>query len=103
MSLDVAPCAPGAIGARAMSEQIKPLDAKTIGASTYRGRKAQTLLQAARHNLRDIQKEIGANSRIDASRICLNEVMAGADNPAGVAAQALSLMATSLAQQSLQI
>ena len=76
-----------------MSEQIKPLDAKTIGASTYRGRKAQTLLQAARHNLRDIQKELGANSHIDASRICLNAVMAGADNPAGVAALALSLMA----------
>lgn len=76
-----------------MSGQIKPLDAKTIGASTYRGRKAQTLLQAARHNLRDIQKELGANSHIDASRISLNVVMAGPDTPTGVAALALSLMA----------
>ena len=91
-TLDVAPCAPGACGARAMSEQIKPLDAKTIGASTYRGRKAQTLLQAARHNLRDIQKELGANSHIDATRIGLNETVAGPDTPAAVAALALSLM-----------
>ena len=75
-----------------MSEQIKPLDAKTIGASTYRGRKAQTLLQAARHNLRDIQKELGAGSHIDASRICLNEVMAGPDTPTGVAKLAQTLM-----------
>ena len=92
-ALNVAPGAPDAIGARVMSEQIKPLDAKTIGASTYRGRKAQTLLQAAKHNLRTIQKELGANSHIDASRIFLNENMAGPDTPAGVAALALSLMA----------
>lgn len=76
-----------------MSEQIKPLNAKTIGASTYAGRKPQTLLQAAKHNLRAIQKELGANSHIDATRICLNEIMAGPDTPVGVAALALSLMA----------
>lgn len=76
-----------------MNEEVKPLDAKTIGASTYRGRKAQTLLQAAKHNLREIQSELGANSHIDATRIHLNEIMAGPDTPAGVAALALSLMA----------
>lgn len=76
-----------------VAEQIKPLDAKTIGASTYAGRKPQTLIQAAKHNLRAIQKELGANSHIDATRICLNEIMAGPDTPAGVAALALSLMA----------
>jgi hypothetical protein len=76
-----------------MNEEVKPIDAKTIGASTYRGRKAQTLLQAAKHNLREIQSELGANSHIDATRIRLNEIMAGPDTPAGVAALALSLMA----------
>lgn len=76
-----------------MSMVILPLGVKTIGASTYRGRKAQTLLQAARHNLRDIQKELGANSHIDATRIGLNEVIAGPGTPTGVAALALELMA----------
>lgn len=75
-----------------MSAVIIPIGAKTIGASTYRGRKAQTLLQAARHNLRDIQNELGANSHIDATRICLNEIVAGPGTPAGVAALALALM-----------
>ena len=81
------------IGAGQMSAVIIPIGAKTIGASTYRGRKAQTLLQAARHNLRDIQKELGADSHIDATRICLNEIVAGPGTPAGVAALALALMA----------
>ena len=76
-----------------MSTVINPIAAKTIGASTYRGRKAQTLLQAAGHNLRAIQKELGANSHIDATRICLNEILAGPGTPAGVAALALTLMA----------
>lgn len=76
-----------------MSTVINPIAAKTIGASTYRGRKAQTLLQAAGHNLRAIQKELGANSHIDATRICLNEIIAGPGTPAGVAALALTLMA----------
>jgi hypothetical protein len=76
-----------------MRETIIPFGAKTIGASTYAGRKPQTLLQAAKHNLRAIQKELGANSHIDATRICLNEIMAGPDTPACVATLALSLMA----------
>jgi hypothetical protein len=80
-------------GAQGMSTVINPIAAKTIGASTYRGRKAQTLLQAAGHNLRAIQKELGANSHIDATRICLNEILAGPGTPAGVAALALTLMA----------
>lgn len=92
VSLDVACGALGAIGSFIVAEQIKPLDAKTIGASTYAGRKPQTLLQAAKHNLRAIQREMGANSHIDATRICLNSIIAGPDTPAGVAALGLSLM-----------
>jgi len=75
-----------------MSETVIPIGVKTIGASTYRGRKAQTLLQAARHNLRDIQKELGANSHIDAGRTCLNETIAGPDTPKAVVALAMGLM-----------
>ena len=68
-------------------------DAKSIGLSGYGGRKKQSLLTAARHNLRDIQKELGANSHIDAGRICLNEIIAGPGTPAGIDELALALMA----------
>jgi hypothetical protein len=71
---------------------IRP-DAKSIGLSGYGGRKKQSLLTAARHNLRDIQKELGADSHIDAGRICLNEILAGPCTPAGVNERALALMA----------
>ena len=71
---------------------IRP-DAKSIGLSGYGGRKKQSLLTAARHNLRDIQKELGADSHIDAGRICLNEIIAGPCTPAGVNELAQALMA----------
>jgi hypothetical protein len=71
---------------------IRP-DAKSIGLSGYGGRKKQSLLTAARHNLRDIQKELGAGSHIDAGRICLNEIIAGPDTPAGINELAQALMA----------
>ena len=70
---------------------IRP-DAKPIGMSGYGGRKKQSLLTAARHNLRDIQKELGADSHIDARRICLNEIIAGPCTPAGVNERAFALM-----------
>lgn len=66
--------------------------AKTIGLSGYGNRKKQTLLSTARHNLRDIQKELGADGHIDAGRIFLNQTLAGPDTPAGVVALAKSLM-----------
>lgn len=65
----------------------------TIGLSKCGGRKPSTLIQAARHNRRAIQAELGARSHIDAERIYLNETIAGPDTPAGVAALAGSLMA----------
>jgi Plasmid recombination enzyme len=64
----------------------------SIGLSTYRGRKPQTLLQAARHNKRAIQAELGAYGHIDAKRICQNEAIAGADNPKAIVVLAQSLM-----------
>ena len=64
----------------------------SIGLSTYGGRKPQTLLQAARHNKRTIQAELGAYGHIDAKRICQNEAIAGADNPKTIVVLAQSLM-----------
>jgi hypothetical protein len=64
----------------------------TIGRSTRDGRKPSTLLQAARHNRRAIQAELGADSHIDPERICLNETLAGPATPAEVVALAHSSM-----------
>lgn len=50
------------------------------------------VLVAAKHNLREIQAEIGADSRIDHTRIGLNKILAGAATAADVAAYAELLM-----------
>lgn len=47
---------------------------------------------AAKHNLREIQAEIGANSHIDHTRIGLNVILAGAATAAEIAAIAESLL-----------
>lgn len=47
---------------------------------------------ATRHNLRELQAELGAGSHIDHTRIGLNQVLAGPDTAAGVAADAEGLM-----------
>jgi Plasmid recombination enzyme len=47
---------------------------------------------AARHNLREIQAEQGANSHIDSTRTYLNIVLRGADNAEGVASLAVQEM-----------
>lgn len=53
-------------------------EVKSIGLSVRKGRKPQNLLVAARHNLREIQAENGADSnKIDARRMHLNEVLIG--------------------------
>jgi hypothetical protein len=75
-----------------MSRAILPPESKTIGLSTKGRRKPQTLLAAARHNLREIQKELGAGGHIDATRIHLNNIMAGPDTAAAVVALAAQMM-----------
>lgn len=50
------------------------------------------ILSAARHVLREIQAELGADAHIDASRMHLNQVLAGPPSAAEVDALALSLM-----------
>lgn len=60
-------------------------EVKSIGMSTRNGRKPQTLLVAARHNLREIQAENGADhGKIDSSRTHLNEVLLGPATAKGV-------------------
>jgi Plasmid recombination enzyme len=51
--------------------------AKTISMSKRFGRKPCSLLSAARHNLREIQSELGADGRLDVGRIVMNEVLMG--------------------------
>ncbi|MBS1189670.1 MAG: hypothetical protein H6R10_1462 [Rhodocyclaceae bacterium] len=49
-------------------------------------------LNAAKHNLREIQAEIGADKHIDASRIRQNRILAGPSSAAEVAASAESML-----------
>ena len=66
---------------------------KTIGLSTRMKRKPQTLLHAAKHNLREDQKERGSRSHIDPTRSQLNRRIAGPALPADVVALAQARMA----------
>jgi hypothetical protein len=74
-----------------MSEFMIRPEAKSIGLSGYDGRKKQSLLAAAKHNLREIQKEIGADRHIKPERICLNEILAGPATAAEVEALAQAM------------
>lgn len=64
----------------------------TVGLSKRNGRKPSTLMQAIRHNRREIQAELGAHSHIDATSTQHNETIAGAGNAAAVVALAQSLL-----------
>lgn len=67
--------------------------AKTIGLSKRDGRKPCSLITAARHNLREIQAEMGADGRLDIERLKFNEVLMGpsiASDVASVAQQKLN-------------
>jgi hypothetical protein len=56
------------------------LGLKSIGMSRCGGKKASSLLDAARHNRREIQAEFGASAHIDPTRTSLNEVLLGPDS-----------------------
>jgi hypothetical protein len=66
--------------------------AKGISASVRNGRKPSSLMVAARHNLREIQAEQGANGHIDPKRTAGNVILVGPDNAAGVKAEADRLL-----------
>lgn len=74
-------------------ENVGFLNFKTISLSAVKSHKPCTLLQAARHNLRQIQAELGANSRIDARRMGENRILAGPETAAEVVAMADKLKA----------
>lgn len=76
-----------------MSESVAHFAVKSIGMSRVKGRKPCTLLEAVRHNLREIQAEQGAAGHIDPRRSVLNRVMAGPAIAADVQALATSLWA----------
>lgn len=67
---------------------------KTIGLSRTNGRKPCTLLEAFRHNTRQIQAELGAVGHIDPKRMRDNIIMHGPVNANEVQAQADALLAS---------
>ncbi len=76
-----------------MAGDVAYFAAKTIGMSRVNGRKPCDLLTAARHNLREIQAELGSVGRIDPGRSATNAILAGPADAAKVQALAISLMA----------
>ena len=76
-----------------MAGDIAYFAAKSIGMSKVNGRKPCDLLTAARHNLREIQAELGSVGRIDPGRSATNAILAGPADAAQVQAKAASLLA----------
>lgn len=76
-----------------MAESIAHFAVKSIGLSRVNGRKPCTLLEAARHNLREIQAEQGATGHIDPTRTHRNSILHGPASALEVQAQAGSLLA----------
>ena len=62
--------------------------AKSISMSERGGRKPQTLMTAARHNLRDLQAELGSHEGISLERSHLNVTLHGASTPKAIDAYA---------------
>lgn len=67
-----------------MAENAAFIAFKAIGLSTVGGRRPCTLLGAARHNLREIQAEMGATGHIDPERSRANVILAGPNTAAEV-------------------
>ncbi len=76
-----------------MAGDIAYFAAKTVSMSKVNGRKPCDLLTAARHNLREIQAEMGSVGRIDPGRSATNAILAGPADAAQVQAKAASLLA----------
>lgn len=76
-----------------MAGDVQFIAFKTIGLSRVNGRKPCTLVQAAAHNLRQLQGELGALGRIDPGRSAENVLVSGPDTPEGVQSLATSLLA----------
>ena len=74
-----------------MANDIAYFAVKSIGLSKINGRKPCSLKDAARHNLREIQSELGAIGRINPMQTTNNWVMAGSGNSDGVVSLALEI------------
>lgn len=77
-----------------MAETIGLFAIKTVGLSRINGRKPCTLLEAAKHNLREIQCELGAVGHIDPKRMGDNIIMAGPATAIEVQAHADAMLAS---------
>ncbi len=75
-----------------MAESIQHFALKTIGLSRCSGRKPCTLKDAARHNLREIQAELGARGHINPKRTASNTTITGPATAGEVQALAQSLL-----------
>lgn len=75
-----------------MAESIQHFALKTIGLSRCKGRKPCTLKDAARHNLREIQAELGASGHINPQRTARNTTMTGPATAGEVQALAENLL-----------
>lgn len=76
-----------------MANDIAYFAVKSIGFSKLNGRKPCSLKDAARHNLREIQSELGANGRINSLQTLKNWVIAGPYFADGVVSLALEIAA----------
>ncbi|MFY7941701.1 MAG: plasmid recombination protein, partial [Burkholderiaceae bacterium] len=76
-----------------MVEVVAYFSVKSIGLSRCNGRKPCSLLDAARHNLREIQAEQGAKGHIDPRHSRQNTIMAGPSTAAAVHALSVALLA----------
>jgi len=76
-----------------MAESVAHFAVKSIGLSRVNGRKPCSLLDAARHNLREIQAEQGAAGHINPRLTRSNVVLAGPTTAAEVQAMASDLLA----------
>jgi hypothetical protein len=77
-----------------MANEIIYFAVKSIGLSKINGRKPCSLKDAARHNLREIQAEMGAIGRINSLKTINNWVMAGSSDADGVVSLAQKTFAT---------
>jgi len=76
-----------------VSEGVAYFAVKSIGLSTVGGRKPCKRLDAVRHNLREIQAEIGADGHIDPRRSASNVILFGPGTAVAVESLALELLA----------
>ena len=77
-----------------MGNDIGYFAVKSIGLSKINGRKPCSLKEAAQHNLRETQAEMGAIGRINSLKTINNWVMAGSSDADGVVSLAQETFAT---------